>query len=253
MIYITGASGFIGSHLTARFNEYVDIPHEKIQSTDFSKATKVFFLSAYGNMADHTDDAKTLKANVEDLIHVSLSVNWGKVDSFVFVSTSSVKLRTQTMYSRSKKAAEEILLSFMEKYNAPISIIRPFSVTGVGEQPKHLIPTLIRQISASKEVTLDPDPTHDFIDVEDLVNGMLNLSENRAKGIFELGTGTATSNEDVLKTVESVLDKKAKVRIVRGLRPYDNKEWVSTNFKSRRYGWFPEKSLEDSIKEMVNA
>lgn len=253
MDYVTGAKGFIGSHLVKELDDFISIPHYEIQKTDFSPATRVFFLSAYGNMADHTNERAIIRANITDLIHTLNSVSWENIESFVFISTSSVKLKFQTMYSRTKKAAEEILLAFMEKYNAPITIIRPFSVTGVGEQEAHLIPTLINSVLNDKVINLAPDPKHDFIDIDDVVAGILNLSANRARGIFELGTGNSYSNKDVLGIVEKQTGIKSNVTIVHGLRPYDNEDWVSTNFRSRNWGWTPDKTLEDSIKEMINA
>jgi len=140
--YITGASGFIGKHLTERLDEFVTIPHEKIKTIKLKPFERFFFLSTYGNMSFHDDDKKILQANILDLIHI-LETMERDFKSFVFISTSSVRLPRQTMYSRSKKAAEEILLSYMEKYNLPVCIIRPFSITGVGEQKEHLIPTLM--------------------------------------------------------------------------------------------------------------
>ena len=100
---------------------------------------------------------------------------------------------------------------------------------------------------------LVPSPTHDFIDVEDLVDGILNLSSNQAKGIFELGTGIKTSNEEVMELVQEATGKRANVNMVNQLRDYDNENWVSTNFRARSFGWLPKKTLQVSIKEMVYA
>ena len=141
----------------------------------------------------------------------------------------------------------------MEKYHLPIAIIRPFSVTGVGEQKEHLIPTLIRSCYTGEQVNFVQEPVHDFIDVEDVVDVILNLSNNSARGIFELGSGKQYSNAQVLDIVERVTGKKANINFVPSLRPYDNENWASTNFKSRGWGWSPTKSLEQSIKEMVEA
>lgn len=253
MDYVTGAKGFIGKHLTARLDDFVAVPHFDIHKTDFSPAKRVFFLSAYGNMADHENENAIIRANILDLIHTLRTVDWEHIESFVFISTSSVKLKIQTMYSRTKKAAEEILLAYTEKYEAPITIIRPFSVTGVGEQENHLIPTLIRSVKNDTFINLAPDPKHDFIDVEDVVDGILNLSRNRARGVFELGTGQSYSNKEVLRVVERLMGKQANITLVNSLRPYDSDTWVSTNFRARGWGWYPQKSLEDSIKEMVDA
>ncbi len=252
MNYCTGSSGFIGSHLSKKL-DIIGIPHEKISTTTLKDFDKFFFLSSYGNMAFHTEDEKIIKANITDLVDTILSASKLKFNSFVYLSTSSVKLENQTMYSRTKKAGEEILLSFMEKYHLPIAIIRPFSVTGVGEQKEHLIPTLIRSCYTGEQVNFVQEPVHDFIDVEDVVDGILNLSSNSARGIFELGSGKQYSNAQVLDIVERVTGKKANINFVPSLRPYDNENWVSTNFKSRGWGWSVKKTLEDSVAEMVEA
>lgn len=252
MDYISGSSGFIGSHLQKRIKG-TPILHEKLNSIKLKPFDRFFFLSAYGNMATHKKDLDIYQANVIDLVRILSQATKYPFKSFVYMSTSSVKLRKQTMYSRSKRAAEEILLSFMEKHNRPICIIRPFSVTGVGEQKAHLIPQLIESCMTGKLINFVPSPTHDFIDVEDLVEGVINLSNNSARGIFELGTGKSYTNQQVLEIVEKVTGKKANINIVPSMRPYDNDNWISLNFRSRGFGWLPKKTLEQSIVEMVEA
>lgn len=247
--FLTGL-GFLGSHLHAK-TKSTAIPHDKIFSTKFSDFDYFYFLSAYGNMSDHTDSQKIVRANVIDPAMVIEQIKDIPFKSFVFMSTSSVKLQQQTMYSRTKRAAEEILLSYMEKYDLPICIIRPFSITGVGEQTEHLIPTLINSCRTGKLMNFVPDATHDFIDVEDVVDGILNLSSHSARGIFELGTGTSYSNDQIRMLVEKETGQKANINLVNSLRDYDTENWVSTNFKSRGFGWAPKKSISQSIAEMV--
>lgn len=254
-IYITGANGFIGSHLKSALygNNITTIPHEEIRLTHIGAFDYFYFLSSYGNMSTHQDEGMIFKANIEDLLYVLDKVKDIDFKSFVYISTSSVGLKTQTTYSRAKRAAEEIILSVIEKTNKPFCIVRPFSVTGIGEQQEHLIPTLIDASYTGQTVSFDPSPTHDFIDVEDVVDGIINLSTHSVHGIFQLGTGVKTSNEQVLKLVEKAMGKKVKKNIVKGLREYDNENWVSTNFRARSYGWLPKKTVEQSINEMVDA
>ena len=252
--YITGSSGFLGSHLATKLGRYTAIPHSQISSANVSKFDKFFFLSAYGNLIHQINDRATIQANIADLIMVLNSIDLShKFKSFVYISTSSVRLKRQTMYSRTKKAAEEILLAYMEKYNLPICIIRPYSITGVGEQKEHLIPKLIDSCMNGIRMDFTPKAVHDFVDVDDVVEGILNLSAHGARGIFELGTGVGHSNEEVLKIVEKVVGKPVNVDVVEKLRDYDNTEWVSNNYRARMYGWLPKKSLEQSVKEMYEA
>ena len=254
MDYITGSDGFVGTHLLKALNRKVSaIPHEFIQTTKIPVCENFFFLSAYGNMSHHTDEDMIIRANILDLIHILKQINFENLHSFVFISSSSVKLKVKTMYSRTKNAAEEILLAYAEKYNAPICIIRPFSITGVGEQKEHLIPTLIRAAHTGETIPFVSHASHDFIDVEDIANGIVTLSKQRARGIFELGSGQEWTNQNVKLLVEYATGKEIKTREVTNMRAYDNVNWVSTNFRARQFGWSPKKTLGDSIKEMVSA
>jgi nucleoside-diphosphate-sugar epimerase len=252
--FITGASGFIGSELVRHLDgDITAIPHDHIAESKLTPFDYFYFCSAYGNLYTQTDPELIYKANIADVFSFINQARDLRFKSFVYLSTSSVRLRTQSMYSRSKKAAEEILLSFMEKYDLPISIIRPFTVIGPKEPKGHLIPVLIDAAFTGKQVNLAASPTHDFIDVKDVASGIKSLAEHGARGIFELGTGRKHTNLEVFQMVEAITGKRIKVNFVDSMRPYDNYEWVSTNFKSRSFGWLPEVSLHDSITEMVDA
>jgi len=247
---LSGGSGFIGGHLKKVLVDPICVPHQELPTFTPEHYDYFYFLSSYGNLSTQTETEKIIQANLIDVIEI-LNKSDKEFKSFVYFSSSSAGLRRQTVYSRAKRAAEEILLSYIESQQLPICIIRPFSVTGVGEQPQHLIPTLIRSCLLGERVNFVPQPTHDFIDVSDVIDGIINLSYNKAKGIFELGSGKKYSNEEVLRLVEKETRKKANINIIPSLRDYDSANWVSTNFRSRSWGWLPKKTLEQSIHEMV--
>lgn len=251
--YVTGTSGFLGSHLTKKLQNPLPIPHNHIHTVKLKDFEYFYFLSSYGNLFSQAEDATIIKANITDVTDILLRTHWAKVTSFVFVSTSSVTLPVQTMYSRCKRAAEEILLSYAETYKAPICIVRPFSITGVGEQKTHLIPRLIQSCLTGTPMDFVGAPRHDFIDVRDVVEGILMLSNKSARGIFELGSGKSYSNQEVLKVVEKLTGKKANIkRTSKAAKPYDTTHWISRDFGARKYGWMPKITLEQTIQEMIH-
>lgn len=247
--YVTGASGFIGKRLMERLRGHsVAIPHRQITDMWIQPYRRMFFLSAYGNMADHQDVRMMIGANIRDpswlaVRTLALEIS---IDSFLLVSSSSVTLPVQTPYSRTKRAAEEMILATP----LPACVVRPYSVTGRGEQPNHLIPTLIRSCLEGTAMDLVPDATHDYVDVEDVVDGLLMLSNRKATGVFELGNGIPITNEEVLSIVESVTGRKANVRIVEKLREFDHDDWFC---REPAEGWTPKKHLGQSVAEMVEA
>lgn len=247
--YCTGANGFVGKHLCQRLS-LTPIPHENIPIYKFNDFDRLFFLSSYGNLAHQRDFEETINANTLNPIDVFTRTLSIKYQSFVYFSSSSVTLPNQTAYSRSKLATEQILLAGAENLNKPICIIRPYSITGVGEQDCHLIPRLIKSCETGTRMNFVPEPTHDFIDVEDVVEATDLLSSRSATGIFELGTGIPTTNQKVREIVEDVTGRKANVIIVDSMRGYDNNDWFCRRNLSE-FGWKPKKTLEQSITEMV--
>lgn len=248
--YATGLNGFIGKHLSRRILGITGIPHEEIPTTHIQDFGRFFFLSSYGNMANQRDAASIIQANLTDPVDVLTRSLEIKYDSFIFVSTSSVTLPVQTVYSRAKLATEEICQAFID-LKKPICIVRPYSVTGVGEQSRHLIPTAIRSCLYGEKMRLVEAPVHDYVDVEDFVDGMIMLSDLRQRGVFEIGTGRGYTNKRVVEIVEEVTGKRANVEVVPVMRDYDTPDWVCRRKDITNLGWKPKKTLHDSISEMV--
>jgi nucleoside-diphosphate-sugar epimerase len=250
MIYVTGSKGFLGTHLTSKLEDFISIPHDKIQTTKLKPFDRFFFCSSYGNLNSQQEEDLIYKANIEDLLSILKQIKHFKFKSFVFISTSSVGLRTQTTYSRCKRAAEEILLAFMEKNDLPVCIVRPFTIYGPGDNPAHLIPTILRSLDG-EQMNFVPSPSHDYIFIDDVVDGILSLSEHGARGIYQLGYGKSYSNQEVLDLIEDITGKKAKINLVDSMRVYDTQDWFSNNYKARGYGWMPKYNLRQGLEEIV--
>lgn len=276
-ILLTGAHGFVGLNLAKRFiddgHKVADLPRELLMDPAsleiYIKKVNpnyIFHLASYGNMYEQKDEDEIFATNCIKTYFLLKSTLSIKYTGFVYVSSSSVYgtksmpmhekdvLEPVSLYGATKACGEYLARYFALKYDKPIITARPFSITGVGEQKNHLIPTLIDACLKKKKAHLVPDATHDFIDIADFIDGILTLSlnayDNRGR-VFNVGTGTYWSNKDVAEIVEKKVGKKLKIQTVSQLRDYDSNMWVADNTRLKMLGWYPKKTLEDSISEMV--
>lgn len=244
--YITGSTGFIGKRLMQKIGDgALTVRHEDIHDTAFPDCDRFFFLSTYGNMSHQDDISEIIRSNIGHLGYVlEAYIEEAKCNHFTFISSSSVNLPVQTAYSRAKRCGEEMVLVS----HIPAAIIRPFSVFGINEQPSHLIPTLLRSCFEGEVVKFASSPVHDWISVDDVVDGILMLADCRETGIFELGTGRGRTNAEVLRTIQTVSGKHARIVDVDNVRSYDNAEWVC---RTTLPGWKPKRDFIETIAEVV--
>jgi len=252
--YVTGASGFIGKALMALLDPETTaaIPHQRIPVAHLEHFKRMFYLSAYGNLRGQDNWEETINANVLKLTAMLLEARRQAEADFVFVSSSSVTLKVQTPYSHCKRAAEEILLSANGDIYK-VQIARPYSITGVGEQPSHLIPTLIRSCLEGELMPFCPGAVHDYVDVQDFVEGLILMAIEAGSGIYEFGRGIPVTNAQVRALVEMVTGKKANVIENVAGRKYDSSKWFCRSRSAEAFGWKPKVSLTESIRDMVNA
>ncbi len=169
-----------------------------------------------------------------------------------------MKLDGQTAYAQAKIEGEKVVRHYGRNSNCVI--VRPFSVTGVGEQDVHLIPSAIKAARDNLILNLDPDPVHDYIDIDDLMSGLKTIIDCHlewGKGLIEvynLGSGKQKRNDEVIDMIEAETQTEIKKNVTRRQRNYDSAElWLADITKIKKMGWKPQKPLHQSIKEMVYA
>ncbi len=147
--YVSGSSGFMGKRLCRKLQGHVEgIPNQQLSEYTFQPYRRFFWLSTYGNLAGQDNPLRLWESNVCDVMRVlDQLIHNPPYSHFLFVSTSSVLLPVQTPYSRSKRAVEEVLMA-MDKF--PSCIVRPDSVTGVGEQKQEITGKKANIVSVGK-------------------------------------------------------------------------------------------------------
>ena len=246
--YVTGSNGFIGNHLCSVLLNFI----RGSRTTVNGGAKHIVDLASYGNLVSQTDIEEIYKVN---LYRVKMLLEFSKgYDSLILTSTSAIQQPKPNSYTTSKGLMEKFAMDFVHQRKLPIVVIRPSSVTGVGEQKEHLIPKLIRSCLYGEEMPFVESPVHDFIAVEDVVSAILFLEENidNCKGrVWNVSTGVGYSNKEVKELVEKVIGKEANVKLVDSLREYDSIDWIVDNSQLVGLGWKPIKTLEETICSMV--
>lgn len=77
-----------------------------------------------------------------------------------------------------------------------IRIARIFSVYGPNSSGSNLVFNIINQIIHNSQITLgNITPKRDFIFIDDVITGLLNIINSKKKGynVYNLGTGKSTS------------------------------------------------------------
>jgi nucleoside-diphosphate-sugar epimerase len=229
----------------------------------------IFHLASYGNSAEDTNLIEMISVNIlglRNLLEATKEINYkafvisGSSSEYGFKNKPMIEtdiLEPNSYYSATKASATLIAQSFAILNNKPITIARPFSVYGPYEEENRLIPTVIKLALANKEIPVTAGKVkRDFIFVEDLVNALLKIANSKLRNgeIINLGTGKQSGNDDVVKTIGNLLNKKLSVRIGKfSKRAWDTNYWVANNRKAKQLlRWEPKYSLTQGVKKTIN-
>lgn len=271
-VLITGANGFIGMHLAKYLIEkgykvaalprvYLSEPVAMERYIKEVNPKYIFHLAAYGNQTHQDDLDETIYTNViktYSILRASLDVDY---EAFINVSSSSVygyktvpmaesmSLECKDPYGCTKAAGEYITKAFAF-HDKPVVNVRPFSVYGGGEQEHRLIPRIIKCLNDPTDtLKLNPDSVHDWVYVEDFIEGMMVVAENVCRFCgkdVNIGTGRQTSNEMVYEILSEIAGKDATIEIVDGNKN-DKKCWKASTSFLKEYGFETKTSLETGL------
>lgn len=158
-------------------------------------------------------------------------------------------------------AVSKIAMEYMARlWNAhlPITIVRPFNYTGVGQAANFLVPKIVshfKQRAARIELG-NLNVERDFSDVRSVVTAYRRLLDNPAPGeIFNICSGRVSSLRDIIDTLESLAGYTIEVSVNPAfVRPNEVKRLVGCNTKLvAAIGELPAIVLPDTLRWMLQA
>jgi UDP-glucose 4-epimerase len=215
---------------------------------------------------------ETLSVNVLGTQAVLEALSAAPPEHFVFVSTGDVyapreaphteddHLRPFTMYGISKLFGEYLVAAAAaESERTSYMVARLFNVFGSSETNPHVIPDIIAQVRQGNLIRLGNTwPRRDYIHVRDVARALLALAGHQGGAqceYFNVGTGVASSVDDILMTLRRILNRDLVVdveesRVRKVERPHLQ---ASTKRILQLTGWTPLLSLEAGLREVCEA
>jgi nucleoside-diphosphate-sugar epimerase len=158
--------------------------------------------------------------------------------------------------------AKKTILTFLEfecnKKNIEYNWARLFYVYGPNQRSGSLIPTLIETLKSNKIPDLrTPKNANDFIHVDDVASGIFKMVSTKNKsGIYNLGSGLATSVTEVSKIVEMQFYGKTNLTealIEKTINSEKSVDFYADSQKSfKNLNWIPQIVLSNGIESIIN-
>lgn len=241
-ILLTGATGFLGSHLlsvllkkqyniiilkrsfsnTERINKHLDSPYIKSYDIDNTNIENIFIenkidiiihcATEYGRRCDSSYNV--LQTNL--MLPIKLLENAVKYDVSTFINTDSYFNKENLSYSfllnysLSKKSLNLWLKYFSKKIKVINLILE--HIYGEYDNPNKFIENMIQQIAIKNvsQVNLTPgEQKRDFIYVKDACDAYIATIEYANKNNFryrefDIGTGIKTSLKDFVQSIKEI-------------------------------------------------
>ena len=197
---------------------------EGLDWTKIAKIDVVYHLAANNDTLDQ-DQLEMWKANVYSPIKLFHRCLKSGCKRFVYASSTAVYgnspapyieaetlLEPLNVYGKSKAAFESFATEFAEEHDVNVVGLRFCNVFGPGEWHKGHRASMIYQIikqmldkNPRPKLFEDGNQKRDWIYVKDIVRGIILAGEYEGSGIFNCGSGTATSYNDLVHFINESL------------------------------------------------
>jgi UDP-glucose 4-epimerase len=189
-----------------------------------------------------------------------------ELKSFIYSSSSSVYGDAElpmkedvrpvpvSPYGVTKLAAENLCYLYWKNYDIPTVSLRYFTVYGPRQRPDMAINRFVHAILQEREIHVfgDGEQLRDFTYVNDVIDALILAAQSDITGeIFNIGGGHTISVNALIRSIESLVGKKARVRHVEQQKG-DTRDTLADTTKARQLlSWKPKTDLESGLKTYI--
>jgi UDP-glucose 4-epimerase len=299
-VILTGSSGMLGYHILRQLQELPrtqiraihrreppdlleksNVQHKIIDFSSKEQLALVFrqfkpmcviHCAAEGLIFPQTQWFKMVHFNVDFTLRLFELVSACPGCHFIHISTGlayrstgaplreTAALDNSHPYGASKAAADILLRSAAVEFGVPLTLLRPFSFTGVRDNRARLFPSLLRAAVDKQVLPLSPgNQVRDFCSANDIARAIL-LAVNcpppaKEPAVYNIGSGRSIELRQLITQIVDEL--KIPVDLKFGLRPYGAFEpmHLVADIAHARRGlqWSPRHNLAHAVWQLAQA
>jgi dTDP-glucose 4,6-dehydratase len=161
-------------------------------------------------------------------------------------------------YGASKAAADCLLRAGAERLGRHLTIVRPFSFTGIHDGGDRLFPSLLQAARDRTPFAMSPGTQlRDFCAVQDVVDAIsliLEEGEQTSRDIFNVGSGLSVSLGRIVHSVVRQLELDVDIQLgVRPFHPLEPTNLVADISRTQSLGWRPKVNLAYAVWQLAQS
>ncbi len=169
--------------------------------------------------------------------------------------TETTPLHTSSPYSRSKASADLLVQAYHRTFKLPVTISRCSNNYGPYHFPEKLIPLMIANALADKELPVygKGENVRDWLYVQDHCSAIdLIIHKGRVGEVYNIGGHNEKTNLEVVKIILKELGKSEDlIKYVTDRPGHDMRYAIDPSKIHNELGWLPVTKFEDGIKKTI--
>jgi UDP-glucose 4-epimerase len=158
------------------------------------------------------------------------------------------------IYTSAKIASEMFCKNYNRLYDVDYTIMRFGIPFGERARPETVTPIFLSKLLNDEEITIhgDGSQTRQFIYVKDLSEGCVECLQEKAKNeIFNLEGREVISVLDIIRNLENILNKKAKIKFIAERAGQYKGRIISSEKAKNLLAWEPKYSYKKALENYV--